>query len=185
MFCSFCFCTIVVTLSKRIKLSIRMKRIFTISMVAAAMLCSIVSCASGKSIPQKLDKFVTEAESNSQKYTKDEWTRSRQDYEALLNQYMENSDKYSQEEKEVAIKAMGRYHALVLKNGIQQGADLLKKYAALLPSYFDGFASGLQGEGVNLEEAIKSVIDEEKLDKAVENLGKALESIFGSAKESK
>lgn len=162
-----------------------MKRIFTISMVAAAMLCSIVSCASGKSIPQKLDAFVAEAETKSQDYSKDEWTKSKQDYEALLNQYIENNDKYTKEEKELAIKAMGRYHALILKNGIQQGTELLKKYASLLPSYLDGFASGLQGDTVNLEEAIKNAIDEEKLEKVMDNLGNVLESIFGGSKESK
>ena len=50
---------------------------------------------------------------------------------------------YTEEERNKAARAMGRYHALILKNEIESGVSFLKEFCKIFPEYLDGFASGL------------------------------------------
>ena len=81
-------------------------------------------------------------------------------YEKLVEEYSYSGKEYSDAEKQMAARAMGRYHSLIIKNGIEQSAAYLKELESILPSYLEGLVDGL---GENSED-----------------LGKTLEGIFNS-----
>lgn len=150
-----------------------------ICVLAAAF---IASCAV-QTIPQQLDEFVEKAETKAEDYSTEDWKQSNEAYQQLLEQYLNSEQEYTDEEKQMAASAIGRYHALMLKNGVAKAGDYLKKLGAILPSYLDGFASGIDENAENIESFFNNLIDEEALESAVDKLDSALEKAFGSIEE--
>lgn len=141
---------------------------------------SVMSC-SMKSLPEQLDAFVDKAELNCSSYDNLDWEKSTSQYEEMVNAYMTSDKVYSDSEKEMAARAIGRYHALLIKNGIKESATFLKELGGILPSYLDGFASEVGDGQVNLDGIIDDVFNSEKLEESLDELGNALENLFGGS----
>ena len=52
-------------------------------------LLSVTACATWKNVPERLDKFVGEAEKTASDYSSNDWQDSKQQYEALISEYSE------------------------------------------------------------------------------------------------
>ena len=137
----------------------------------------LASCAV-QTIPQQLDEFVDDAESNAGDYTAEDWAQSNETYGLLLDEYLNSGEEYTEEEKQLAAEAMGRYHALIIKNGVNLAGEYLKRLGDILPSYLDGLASGIEENGGNIESLFNNLVDEEALDQSIDRLNDALEKIF-------
>ncbi|MGM9768422.1 MAG: hypothetical protein ACI3Z0_08175 [Candidatus Cryptobacteroides sp.] len=157
-----------------------MKTIRTIFCTLSAAL--MVSCAI-QSTPQRLDDFVENAEINAEDYTADDWAQSNEEYSRLLDEYLNSGQEYTDEEKQLAAEAMGRYHALILKNGMAKVGDYLKKLGDILPSYLDGLASGIDENAGDIESFFNNLIDEEAFVDALDKLDSALEKAFTGVEE--
>lgn len=142
----------------------------------------MASCAS-QSAPQKLDSFVDKAELNSSSYSLSDWEKSATEYQKLVDDYMYSGKEYTEAEKEMAARAMGRYHALLFKNGIEKGASFLKDFGKMLPEYLDGLASGLDENADGIGSAIENLFDEENIEKSLDALGSTIEKMFGGDSE--
>lgn len=152
------------------------------TLIVAMIAFLMASCAS-QSAPQKLDSFVDKAELNSSSYSQTDWEKSAVEYQKLVDDYMYSGKEYTEAEKEMAARAMGRYHALLLKNGIEKGASFLKEFGKMLPEYLDGLASGLDENADGVGSALENLFDEEKMEKSLDALGSALEKLFGGDSE--
>lgn len=153
-------------------------RIF-LTIVAAV---AIASCANTSAIV-KLDHFVDEAELKSSEYSEKDWELSKAEYEKLVAEMLSDDSEYSDQEREMAARAMGRYHALLIKNGLEQSTSLIKQFGKMLPEYIEGFASSLEESGQNVQSFLQDLFNEEKIDQSLEHLEKSLESIFGDIDE--
>lgn len=147
-----------------------------ICVMAAAFLAS---CAI-QTVPQQLDEFVENAEINAEDYTADDWAESNEAYQQLLDEYLNSGQEYTEEEKQMAASAIGRYHALLLKNGVAIAGGYLKKLGEILPSYLDGFASGIDENAGDIESFFNNLIDEEALDQSLSKLEESLQKLFGT-----
>lgn len=67
----------------------------------------IVACSSSN-IPQKLDSFVDNAELNSSDYDAEDWQKSMLQYERLVEEYSNSGKEYTDAEKQMTARAMGR-----------------------------------------------------------------------------
>ena len=152
----------------------RFNRLFAILLTSALM-----AACSHSNIPQRLDSFVDNAELNSGEYDAEDWKRSMAQYESLVGEYSSSENDYTEAEKQMAARAMGRYHSLLIKNGIKQSAAFLKEMEAILPSYLEGFADGLGEESEELGKTLEDVFNSEELEKAFEGIGNRLEELFG------
>ena len=106
-------------------------------LIACAVLA--VSCGQGNSLPSKMDKFVDETEQNSSKLTESDWNDLQLEYEEFIKEYEENIDSYTDEEKDEINKAIGRYHGLLLKAGLDELASEVEQYTKHLGSFLEGF----------------------------------------------
>ena len=165
-----------------------MKLLLSRLAVIAAVPVLAISCMV-TSVPQRLDRFVDNAELKSSSYSSADWEKSVSEYDKLAEKFASTEQDYSQEEQQMAARAMGRYHSLLLKNGIQQSEDYLEKLKDELPAYIDGLAEGLgkRAEDIektleksleNLGEQIQKIASDEKLGKAIEDFGKKLEGLL-------
>lgn len=158
-----------------------MKTLFyKLSVVVAAMTLAI-SCMV-TSVPQKLDRFVDKAELKSASYTSADWKRSISEYDKLADKYAATKEEYSPEEQEMAARAMGRYHSLLLKNGIEVSKSYLDKLKEVLPSYIEGLTEGFGKGAESLEKTLEELLSDEKLEKSLESLGQQIEKIASDEK---
>lgn len=148
----------------------------------ALILASCNTSAPKTDIVQNIDDFVVKAQVNSSSYTKEDWDKSVAEYEKLLDQYAKNQASYTAEQKQKVANAMGRYHALLLENALEQSADSLKgmiqefaDYTKLLPAYMDGFRDVLQSDTLKLENIFTDIFASDPVKDILGSIG----SLFG------
>lgn len=139
----------------------------------------LLATCSSSNIPQKLDSFVDNAELKSNDYDAEDWQNSMLQYEELVEELSNSGKEYSNAEKQMAARAMGRYHSLLIKNGIEQSAAYLKELESILPSYLEGLIDGLGENSEEFGKTLEGISNSEELEKAFDGLGNRLEELFG------
>lgn len=145
----------------------------------------LLATCSSSNIPQKLDSFVDNAELKSNDYDAEDWQNSMLQYEELVEELSNSGKEYSNTEKQMAARAMGRYHSLLIKNGIEQSAAYLKELESILPSYLEGLIDGLGENSEEFGKTLEGISNSEELEKAFDGLGNRLEELFGEIEETK
>lgn len=145
----------------------------------------LLATCSSSNIPQKLDSFVDNAELKSNDYDAEDWQNSMLQYEELVEELSNSGKEYSNAEKQMAARAMGRYHSLLIKNGIEQSAAYLKELESILPSYLEGQIDGLGENSKEFGKTLEGISNSEELEKAFDGLGNRLEELFGEIEETK
>lgn len=145
----------------------------------------LLATCSSSNIPQKLDSFVDNAELKSNDYDAEDWQNSMLQYEELVEEFSNSGKEYSNAEKQMAARAMGRYHSLLIKNGIEQSAAYLKELESILPSYLEGLVDGLGENSEEFGKTLEGISNSEELEKAFDGLGNRLEELFGGIEETK
>lgn len=146
-------------------------------LVLSAISLILGSCS--VSIPEKLDRFDDKAELNSSSYDANDWQKSLNQYAELVNELSSSGKQYSDAEKEMAARAMGRYHSLLIKNGIEASATYIKELKSILPSHLEGLVEGLDENSDEIGKSLEGLFDSEELYRVLDNLGEKLEGIFG------
>lgn len=155
-----------------------MKAFRSVLIALATSSLLMVSC-NNAGAPEKLDSFVDKAELNSENYDEKDWLKSQEQYNRLVKKYANSGKEYTEAEKKMAARAMGRYHSLLLKNGIKLSAEYLKELGSILPSYLDGLMEGLSESSDEIGKSLEGIFNSEELEKSIESLGEKLEQIFG------
>ncbi len=145
----------------------------------------LLATCSSSNMPQKLDSFVDNAELKSNDYDAEDWQNSMLQYEELVEEFSNSGKEYSNAEKQMAARAMGRYHSLLIKNGIEQSAAYLKELESILPSYLEGLVDGLGENSEEFGKTLEGISNSEELEKAFDGLGNRLEELFGGIEETK
>lgn len=145
----------------------------------------LLATCSSSNIPQKLDSFVDNAELKSNDYDAEDWQNSMLQYEELVEELSNSGKEYSNAEKQMAARAMGRYHSLLIKNGIEQSAAYLKELEAILPSYLEGLVDGLGENSEEFGKTLEGIFNSEELEKAFDGLENGLEELFEGIEETK
>lgn len=154
-----------------------MKRTLSILVAAAVVFCSAISCSS-KSAPEKLDELVAEVEAKASDLSSSDWSKYNEKYKALVDEIMDKESEYTDDEKKLALGAMGRYQKEVLKMYANGGLDIIKDIAAGLPAAFDGLL-----DGDDLTDKLKGLFDEDKLEDLGDNLEDAMENLGENLEE--
>lgn len=79
--------------------------VFILSIIISFFTASCIS----QSEPQKLDSFVDKDELNYSSYSQSEWEQSAIEYQKPVDDYMYSGKEYTEAQKEMAARAMGRY----------------------------------------------------------------------------
>ena len=146
--------------------------------LVAIVYVAAIACGNNNT-PQKLDSFVGKTELNCDKYDANDWQKSMTQYEQLVEELNTPGKEYTEAEKEMAARAMGRYHSLLIKNGIKQSAAYLEELKSIIPSYLEGLMEGLGEDSDNLGESIESIFNSEELEKAFSDFGEKMDRVFG------
>ena len=111
------------------------------------------SCATLRA-PAKLERLVNRVERNADRYRPYQWERVNRQYEALLQEYIDHYRSYTISEKQRAMAAIGRYHAILVDHGIKQGIGFLGS----LGSYAGGLLDILRQDAGAVEDFLRNVL---------------------------
>lgn len=152
---------------------------FLLSALAAVLVCS---CSTGN-LPQKMDAFVDNAELKGESYSDTDWQKSAEDFQILMDQFNTGDHQYTEAERQMAARAIGRYHALLIKNGIKKSGELLQGIGKILPEYLEGLATEFEQGAGELATSLESMVDTSAIESALDRIGNVLEEIFGVPEE--
>ena len=93
--------------------------------------------ATGCSAPARLDHLANRVERNADRYTLRDWQRANRQYEALLKEYINNYPRYSRDQKQKAMAAIGRYHGVLVDYGIKEGVSVISGIGAYTGGLLD------------------------------------------------
>ena len=110
--------------------------------MAIGLALTLSSCAT--SLSTRMDEYIAECERDCKNWTASDWELSKQEYRKLLDEYNLNRDTYTQAEKDAINKAIGRYNGLLVKHGIEDLTQYLKKIGERIPSFIEGFMSAFE-----------------------------------------
>ena len=137
-------------------------------------LLSLTACATWKSVPKQLDKFVEETEKSAPGYSKEDWQESKQRYQVLISEYSEHENEYTPEERAQVMKDIGRYHSLLIVNSLRDAWDFLKTMIQILPSYWEGvkevFKEFLEEKKRDISDIVRILVDPEGLSGSIKSL---------------
>jgi hypothetical protein len=102
----------------------------------------LASCTSPLS--NRMNDYVDKVEDDCQSWTEQDWELSQAEYAKLLEEYEQNYESYSPEERDAINKAIGRYNGLLIRHGIEEAGSVLKEIGERLPSLIEGFMSAFE-----------------------------------------
>lgn len=154
-----------------------MKRIIIQSLLFAISIMLLSGCITSNAA-RKLDSFVDDTELKSDSYNADDWKKSISQYERLVEEYSTSRRTYTDAEKQMAARAIGRYHSLMLKYGIEASAAFLEELKSVIPSYLEGLIEGLEENTKGLEKTLEGLFEGEDFEQTLGGLSEQLENIF-------
>ena len=121
----------------------------------AVALC--FSCADSRNLPRRMDQFVAQTEASADYMTEKDWEISTSEYETMVEEFVENYDSYTKEERQAVYEAIGRYNGLLVKQGLDELQIQTNEFMKNLNQFIDelpdalnglleGFASGFESE---------------------------------------
>ena len=148
---------------------------------------SVTACATWKNIPEKLDKFVDEAENTSSGYSKGDWQASKEQYQVLISEYSEHENEFTTEQKAQVMKDIGRYHSLLIVHSLRDAWDFLKTMIQILPSYWEGvkevFKEFIETKKQDITDIVRTLIDPEGINKSIEGLVEGWDELLDGVSE--
>lgn len=100
----------------------------------------LMSCSSSTHKPvDKLNSYVEKVEQEYAEYSIEDWEKTQLEFEQLLANVEKNYENMTPDEREAAMKVIGRYYGLVAKQGIQNAAEETQKVLEALPAFIEGF----------------------------------------------
>jgi len=129
-----------------------MKKSTVLAFVAAAAIA--FGCATASNAPDRLSKFVEKTEQEYKDYTEEDWKKSREEYDALVEEMKANYENYTTEENLEAAKAMSRYNSMLLENGVAEASESLSGMIEQLPTVINDLIENIDTSAI--QQSIKS-----------------------------
>ena len=123
-----------------------MKRI----LILAGIVMLLSSCM--LSLTSKFDRLADKVEADGTKMSLEQWEKCNQQFQALVDEYIDNYSSLDSSEKKQINKAIGRYSKAAVKSGISGVADVAGRIVSELPDALDGLVESAKGllEGLGL-----------------------------------
>ena len=113
-----------------------MKNILVLSFIFLVAL-TFHSCS--PSLPKRMDSFVSNVEKHSSSFSRDDWKEANDKFMKLLNEYVENRNSFSAEEKKQINSAIVTYGKVAAKSGLKDVAEMAREIQSQLSSIQESF----------------------------------------------
>ena len=93
------------------------------------------------SLPRRFESFVEKVEDNCRRWNKKEWAVAKDEYRQLMAECRESYDHMSEYDQKRINAAIGKYRGIVVKMGVEDAGEAVKKYSRKIPDQLKGFFS--------------------------------------------
>lgn len=122
-----------------------MKRTIIILVTASIAALLLGSCGTtAEKQLRNLDSFVDKVEADAESYTDEDWESLNSEFEAMISEIEENSENMTEEEKEQALNAIGKYYGICAKKGMETVVEGGKKAMDSLIPFLKGFSDAFK-----------------------------------------
>ena len=104
----------------------------------------LASCS--RPLADRMEKFVSKTEAGYENYSDQEWAKSQDQFNALVQEYKDNIDSFSKEDKDRINKAMGRYTGIVLKKGVSEAGNVIQQAVEGASEFIKGVMESTEDE---------------------------------------
>jgi hypothetical protein len=77
--------------------------------------------------------------------TDEEWIGILEEYNTIVDEFNQNLDLYTEEEKQEVYKLIGKMNGIIAKREAEKAVGRLNDVIESLPSMLDGFVEGITG----------------------------------------
>ena len=116
-----------------------------VALYTLVFLSLFASCANSETLPRRIDNFVEKTEASASFMSLKDWEASAADYEILLEEFAENIDMYTPEERQEVYEAIGRYNALLVKQGLAEIQVQTNEFIKHLNTVMDELPNAIKG----------------------------------------
>lgn len=96
------------------------------------------------SLPSRFESFVEKVEDNCRRWNKKEWAVAKDEYRRLMAECRESYDHMSEYDQKRINAAIGKYRGIVVKMGVEDAGEAVKKYSGKIPDQLKGFFSAFE-----------------------------------------
>lgn len=100
----------------------------------------MVSCTS--TLPKQFTRLADKVEKQGANFSAEQWDKANAEFDKLMEQYNQNIDKFSADQKKEINAAIGKFQAAVLKAGLGEVGNAIEG----LVEGAKGFLEGLGGD---------------------------------------
>ena len=118
-------------------------KLYRLFLIVAGLLI-LAGCS--RPLEKRVDSFVSKTEARYENYSEEDWQKSLEEYEALVQEYKDNYKSFSKEEREHINNALGRYSGILLKRGISTAGDALQNLIDGASSFVKGLLDSVDSE---------------------------------------
>ena len=104
----------------------------------------LASCS--RPLADRMEKFVSKTEAGCEKYSEQDWAKSQEQFSALAQEYKDNYNSFSKEEKDRINKAMGKYTGLLLKKGVSEAGSAIQDAVESASEFIKGMMGSSEDE---------------------------------------
>ena len=119
-------------------------KIFKLLSVLVLLLFSVACGDPVQRNVDKIDDYVARVETEAADYDAVDWERADIEFETLREQVYANYDSMTEEQRQAAMRAIGRYYGLVAKRGIDEFTKETKRVLDSVPSIIEGFSDAFK-----------------------------------------
>ncbi len=104
------------------------------------------------SLPGKFTRLADKVEAKGADMSEAQWTKCNEQFEKLVQEYVDNYDSFDSSQKKEINKAIGRYCSAAVKSGISSAAEVASSILNELPGALDSVLDAGRGflEGLGL-----------------------------------
>ena len=113
-------------------------------LILALGVALLASCS--RPLADRMEKFVSKTEANYENYSDQEWAKSQDQFNALVQEYKDNIDSFSKEDKDRINKAMGKYTGIVLKKGVSEAGNVIQQAVEGASEFIKGVMESTEDE---------------------------------------
>ena len=112
--------------------------------VLALGIALLASCS--RPLADRMENFVSKAEAKYEQYSEQDWAKSQEQFEALVQEYKDNFDSFTKEEKDRINKAMGKYTGILLKKGVTEAGNAIQEAVEGATEFLKGLTGSSEDE---------------------------------------
>jgi len=97
------------------------------------VLAAIIAASCTQTLPARFTRLAEKVEAKGANYSEAQWKKSNEQFQKLVQEYIDNYDSFNKEQKKEINKAIAKYSGASIKYGIGNSAEVVEAIIGEIP----------------------------------------------------